>query len=62
MVWSAACSRGHEVYSRDMFFNEMKTVKNVKWKILGTDINSQALNKVSLVNTRLQRFTDYRNH
>jgi chemotaxis protein methyltransferase CheR len=44
-IWSAACSRGHEVYSLAMF---METVlptidPTLNYKILGTDIDSESV-------------------
>lgn len=44
LFWSAACSRGHEVYSLDMTLDKMSTSKSLStWKILGTDINTNVL-------------------
>lgn len=44
-VWSAACSRGHEVYSLAMFldFHVSKIDPSVSFKILGTDIDGESV-------------------
>ncbi|MBP9682593.1 MAG: response regulator [Bacteriovorax sp.] len=44
-VWSAACSRGHEVYSLAMFFDYHLTQidPSVTFKILGTDIDTETV-------------------
>ncbi len=43
-VWSAACSRGHEVYSLASFLElELKTKHGVPFLVLGTDIDSESV-------------------
>jgi chemotaxis protein methyltransferase CheR len=44
-VWSAACSRGHEVYSLAMFldFHLPKIDPTMSFKILGTDIDDESV-------------------
>ncbi|MBY0413768.1 MAG: response regulator [Bdellovibrionales bacterium] len=44
-VWSAACSRGHEVYSLAMFldFNIPQIDPSMSFKILGTDIDGESV-------------------
>lgn len=42
-IWSAACSMGHEVYTAAMLMNEFSP--NGSWKIIGTDIALDTLNK-----------------
>ncbi|AUN97871.1 hypothetical protein C0V70_07070 [Bacteriovorax stolpii] len=44
-VWSAACSRGHEVYSLAMFldFHLPQIDPTVSFKILGTDIDGESV-------------------
>lgn len=43
-VWSAACSRGHEVYSLASFLElELKTKLGVPYEVLGTDIDSDSV-------------------
>jgi chemotaxis protein methyltransferase CheR len=43
-VWSAACSRGQEVYSLAFFLElELKTKYGVPFKILGTDIDPESV-------------------
>lgn len=44
-LWSAACSRGHEVYSLAMFleFHLPKIDPTVTFKILGTDIDDESV-------------------
>lgn len=44
-VWSAACSRGHEVYSLAMFldFHLPQVDPTVSFKILGTDIDGESV-------------------
>jgi chemotaxis protein methyltransferase CheR len=45
MVWSAACSRGHEVYSLAMFldFHIPQIDPSMSYKILGTDIDGESV-------------------
>lgn len=43
-IWSAACSRGHEVYSLASFLElELKTKYGVPYTVLGTDIDSESV-------------------
>lgn len=44
-VWSAACSRGHEVYSLAMFldFHLPQVDPTITYKILGTDIDGESV-------------------
>lgn len=44
-IWSAACSKGHEVYSLAMFFDfHLKAVApDVKFKIYGTDVDPESV-------------------
>lgn len=43
-IWSAACSRGHEVYSLASFLElELKTKHSVPYEVLGTDIDSESV-------------------
>jgi chemotaxis protein methyltransferase CheR len=43
-VWSAACSRGQEVYSLAMFLEQNLTQEHgVKFEIIGTDIDSESV-------------------
>jgi len=42
-IWSAACSRGQEIYSVAMTFDEVNDAKTNGWKILATDISERAL-------------------
>ena len=42
-LWSAACSTGQEVYSMAMTLLECAGTKKMDWKILGTDISTDAL-------------------
>lgn len=44
-VWSAACSRGHEVYSLSMFldFYLKKMAPDLTFEVLGTDIDPESL-------------------
>lgn len=44
-IWSAACSRGHEVYSLAMFFeyNLREIDPTMSFKILGTDIDAESV-------------------
>jgi chemotaxis protein methyltransferase CheR len=44
-VWSAACSRGHEVYSLGMFldFYLKKMAPDITYEILGTDIDPESV-------------------
>lgn len=44
-VWSAACSRGQEVYSLAMFLDYVlsKTAPDLKYEILGTDIDPESV-------------------
>ena len=44
-VWSAACSRGHEVYSLAMFFDYyLKDIDpTMSFKILGSDVDSESV-------------------
>ena len=44
-IWSAACSRGHEVYSLAMFmeFHLPKIDPSMSFKILGTDIDDESV-------------------
>lgn len=48
-VWSAACSRGHEVYSLAMFleFNLPQIDPSMTFKILGTDIDVESVKVAS---------------
>ena len=48
-VWSAACSRGHEVYSLAMFldFHIPKIDPTMTYKILGTDIDGESVKVAS---------------
>jgi len=44
LLWSAACSKGHEVYSLDICLDKLRSSTSLKkWNILGTDINSAVL-------------------
>lgn len=44
-VWSAACSKGHEVYSLAMFldYNLKLMAPDISYQILGTDIDNESL-------------------
>lgn len=44
-IWSAACSRGQEVYSLAMFLDYVlrKAAPDLKFEILGTDIDSESV-------------------
>ncbi|MBN8542266.1 MAG: response regulator [Deltaproteobacteria bacterium] len=43
-IWSAACSRGHEVYSLASFLElELKTKYSVPYEVLGSDIDSESV-------------------
>lgn len=42
-VWSAACSRGHEVYSLAMFLDVLCAKYGLPFEILGTDIDSESV-------------------
>lgn len=48
-VWSAACSRGHEVYSLAMFFDyHLNQIDpSMTFKILGTDIDAESVKVAS---------------
>jgi chemotaxis protein methyltransferase CheR len=48
-VWSAACSRGHEVYSLAMFldFHVPQIDPSMSFKILGTDIDGESVKVAS---------------
>jgi chemotaxis protein methyltransferase CheR len=45
MIWSAACSRGHEVYSLAMFLNALlpEIDPTISFKIIGTDIDNESI-------------------
>jgi chemotaxis protein methyltransferase CheR len=45
MIWSAACSRGHEVYSLAMFLNTLlpEIDPSISFKIIGTDIDQESV-------------------
>ena len=44
-IWSAACSRGQEVYSLAMFFDKLlrERAPDVKYQILGTDVDIESV-------------------
>ena len=44
-IWSAACSKGHEVYSLAMFLNQClyELKEDIKFKILGSDIDVESV-------------------
>ncbi|HAR43139.1 MAG TPA: hypothetical protein DCS07_11015 [Bdellovibrionales bacterium] len=44
-IWSAACSRGHEVYSLAMFldYHLKKMAPEIKFEILGTDVDPKSI-------------------
>jgi chemotaxis protein methyltransferase CheR len=44
-IWSAACSKGHEVYSLAMFFEHHLPLidPSISYKILGTDIDEESV-------------------
>lgn len=44
-IWSAACSRGHEVYSLSMFLSHhlKKLAPEMSFKILGTDVDAESI-------------------
>lgn len=43
-IYSAACSRGHEVYSLSSFFNHiLKDFPHINYSIFGTDIDSESI-------------------
>lgn len=44
-IWSAACSKGHEVYSLAMFLNQclLELKEDIKFKILGSDIDVESV-------------------
>ncbi len=46
-LWSAACSTGQETYSMAMTLLECAGKKKMDWKILGTDISTDALRTAS---------------
>ena len=45
LIWSAACSRGHEVYSLAMFLNALlpEIDSSMSFKIIGTDIDNESI-------------------
>jgi chemotaxis protein methyltransferase CheR len=48
-IWSAGCSSGEEVYSIGIILNELgEGVKNIDYKIIGTDISIPILEKASV--------------
>jgi chemotaxis protein methyltransferase CheR len=42
-IWSAACSKGQEVYSLAIFLQDILKDKNIGFEILGTDIDPQSV-------------------
>uniref|UniRef100_UPI0023EEAE1F CheR family methyltransferase n=3 Tax=Neokomagataea TaxID=1223423 RepID=UPI0023EEAE1F len=43
-IWSAGCSTGEEVYSIAISIHDLCRVNNIKYKILGSDINCRVVN------------------
>ncbi len=53
-VWSVGCASGEEPYSMAMIFEEYNKKNNIKYRILGTDID-----KVSLDRARANRYNNF---